>query len=344
MRPQKATCFAQGTVIETSGGKDFVRIFHAGFHEPTDWRGVGNDSQDTDYFEAIGTCIRQVLESVKAQRLSSVAFPLIGCGRFGLDEKMLILQFLDAMEALNDRFEENESVDVWLVIRERAQFVSAVAVFLELLLRARSEMIMLEIQGTGFPILDRFAARLGQRSNVDWTKWQLCRFTEIALEIMCYGLSRGILPSPTPESLFEEGKSPTFGGVRELAMKFAFALPTETNVWGAKFFSSVLKNKTVAAGLEAINAQRNNLAHGRTSMSLDEIKKMVAQSLQLVAWATISDADGELRLADWIPWVVTSATQNEQTGIFERWQKSAIRYLVPETGEIFKEPRLSTVS
>ena len=31
-------------------------------------------------------------------------------------------------------------------------------------------------------------------------------------------------------------------------------------------------------------------------MSLEEIKKLVAQSLQLVAWATIPDADGELRL------------------------------------------------
>lgn len=87
-----------GTVIDTSGGKDFARIFHAGFHEPGDRpRGPG-DSQDTDYFEAIGSCIRQVLELVRALRLSSVAFPLIGCGRFGLDVKMLILQFLDAVE------------------------------------------------------------------------------------------------------------------------------------------------------------------------------------------------------------------------------------------------------
>jgi hypothetical protein len=32
------------SLIDTSGGKDFVRIFHAGFHEPNDWLGVSNDS------------------------------------------------------------------------------------------------------------------------------------------------------------------------------------------------------------------------------------------------------------------------------------------------------------
>ena len=51
-----------GTVIVTSGGGDFDRIFHAGFHEPNDWPGVPGGSQEADYFAAIGSCIRQVLE------------------------------------------------------------------------------------------------------------------------------------------------------------------------------------------------------------------------------------------------------------------------------------------
>jgi hypothetical protein len=37
-----------------------------------------------------------------------------------------------------------------------------------------------------------------------WEKWQLCRFMEIAVEIMRYGVNRGISPLPTLESLFEE--------------------------------------------------------------------------------------------------------------------------------------------
>jgi hypothetical protein len=72
-----------------------------------------------------------------------------------------------------------------------------------------------------------------------------------------------------------------------------------------------------------------------------EIKELMVQGLQLDAWARISEADGELKLSDWIPWIATSSATTEQTGLFERWQKNAIRYLVPETGEVFKVPRKS---
>lgn len=86
-----------GTVVETSGGDDFKRIFHAGFHDPDDWPGMEKGSTEAEYFGAIGKCIRQVLYSAKRQGLKSVAFPLLGCGLFGLDERMLMLQFIDAI-------------------------------------------------------------------------------------------------------------------------------------------------------------------------------------------------------------------------------------------------------
>jgi len=327
-----------GTILGTNGGKDFLRIFHAGFHEPDDWPGVPGGSHDADYFEAIGSCIRQILDSAVAQKLTSVAFPLIGCGLFGLDEKMLILQFIDAVETLADRLTKTESLSVWLVIRDRAQFECAAGVFLELLMRARSASIAVQIEPSGVPILDRFAARLAERSNEDWAKWQLCRYTEIALEIMCYGLSRAIIPSPTPESLFREGEAPTFGRVRELALQFASASPRNTNIWGADFFASALKDEVTKRALETINAQRNALAHGRKSLSLPEIEELVLRSLQLAAWARISQVDGEFQLADWDPWIRALSPTTGQTGLFERWQSNVFRYLVPETGEIFKLP------
>jgi O-acetyl-ADP-ribose deacetylase (regulator of RNase III) len=327
-----------GTILGTSGGKDFNRIFHAGFHEPDDWPETPGGSQDADYFEAIGSCIRQVLDSAIAQRLTSIAFPLIGCGLFGLDEKMLILQFIDAVETLDRKLEKDEPLKVWLVIRDRAQFESVAGVFLELLLRARSEMVFVQLRGSGVPILDRFAARLAERSNEDWAKWQLCRYAEIALQIMCYGLSRANNPPPTPESLFSEGKAATFGRVRELALQFASASRLNVNVWGTKFFASVLRNEAATDALETINTQRNNLPHGRGTLALGEIKDLVAESLLLDSWQRIAEADGELQLADWIPWIVGD---NQSTGLFERWQGKFFRYLVPETGEVFRVPRKS---
>jgi O-acetyl-ADP-ribose deacetylase (regulator of RNase III) len=328
-----------GTVLDTSGGNDFVRIFHAGFHEPDDWRGLPGSSQDADYFEAIGSCISQVLESARARKISSVAFPLIGCGRFGLDEKMLILQFLDAVETLDERAKEDERLDVWLVIRDRTQFDSIVGVLLALLMRHRRETIAIQLDRTGIPMLDRCAARLGQRSNEDWAKWQLCRFTEIGLEIMCYGLCCAANPPPSPESLFGEGMVATFGTIREHAKKLAVAPAAMRDAWGAKFFGDILRNSAASRALEEVNTQRNNLAHGRKSLALAEIRDLAVQGLQLGRWANISQTDGELRLSDWFPWVAASSVNRGRTGLFERWQKNAIRYLVPETGEIFSVPR-----
>jgi Macro domain len=210
-RPRTVKRFAPGRSSRRLGGQDFIRIFHAGFHDPDDWSNLSDDSvgaanllsesggsHGADYFAAIGSCIAQVLDAAVAQKLSSVAFPLIGCGLFGLDEKMLVLQFLDALEEVDDRLAEGERLHVWLVIRDRAQFESAAGVFLDLLLQERSKMAMVRLKPSGVPILDRFAARLSQRTNEEWAKWLLCRYAEIAVELICYGLCRAHGRPPHP--------------------------------------------------------------------------------------------------------------------------------------------------
>ena len=341
-----------GTVIDTSGGQDFKRIFHAGFHDPDDWpvlsgevldatglTDASRELRETNYFAAIGSCITQILDAAVAQKLSSVAFPLIGCGLFGLDEKMLILQFLDAIGELDDRLAEGESLHVWLVIRDRARFESAAGTFLDLLLQAQSRMVSVRVQRIGVPILDRFAARLWQRTNEDWAKWQLCRYAEIAVEMICFGLSRATRPSTTPESLFEEGRAPTFGDFRSKAQILTATKMVDDSAWGAQFFTRVMQDDAAVRALEIINAQRNDLAHGRRSLSLVEIKKHVTKGLKLESWGRIPETHGEFKVLEWQPWARASSTESSQIGLFERWQKNALRYLVPETGEIFKVPR-----
>lgn len=341
-----------GTVIQTSGGLDFKRIFHAGFHDPDDWPSESGqfvdvtddpngstDSRETDYFTAIGRCITQVLDLTGREKLESVAFPLIGCGVFGLDERMLVLQFLDAIEEFDDRCSEGECLNVWLVIHRRAQFESIAGSLLDLLLRARREMAAVRVKPCGVPILDRFALRLSERTNEEWAKWQLCRYAEIALQFMCFGLSRAMIPVTSPQTLFEEGRAPTFGTFHEVAQRLATSSTLRDKSWGARFFAGVVLDKTAKRALAAINEQRNALAHGRKSESIAVITKCVMQGLQLDSWSRIPNADGELRLADWGPWVGTASPGTDQMGLFERWQKNTLRYLVPETGEIFKISR-----
>ena len=146
-----------------------------------------------------------------------------------------------------------------------------------------------------------------------------------------------------PESVFEEDRAPTFGTVHDLARRLATTAVMDNSAWGARFFVLVLQDMTSSRALEAIIAQRNALAHGKQTLPLAEIKKLVTQGVQLESWKQIPETDGELRLVDWQPWVGTPPTGTSQIGLFERWQKNAFRYLVPETGEIFKTPRGSIV-
>src|SRR5262245_29055040 len=291
-----------GTVIDSSGGSDFKRVFHAGFHDPDDWpdsaagsvntEGLVDPSREfreTGYFAAIGSCMAQILDRAIAQKLKSVAFPLIGCGRFGLDEKMLILQFLDAIEEFDDRLPEGESLHVWLVIRDRAQFESAAGTFLDLLMQARNKLVSVRVKQSGVSILDRFASRLLERTNEEWAKWQLCRYAEVATEVMCYGIGHATNPATTPEVLFEEGRPATFGHFLENAKHLAATAELVSGAWGVHFFSRVLKDAKSARALDEVNHQRNNLAHGRQSLPLAKIKKLVAQGLHLELWERIAE-------------------------------------------------------
>jgi hypothetical protein len=100
-----------------------------------------------------------------------------------------------------------------------------------------------------------------------------------------------------------------------------------------------MQDTAAARALETIISQRNDLAHGRRSRPLVEIKKLVTEGLKLDSWGQIPEKDGEFQVVDWQPCVRASSTTTGQIGLFERWQKNALRYLVPETGEIFKVPR-----
>lgn len=330
----KGQTLPTGTVVETSGGEDFKKIFHAGFHDPGDWP---DESHSTDYFESIGSCTTQILNDAIGQGLRSVAFPLIGCGLFGLDEKMLIEQFLDAVEILDNRLDGKTHFDVWIVIRDRDQFESVAAKILEMLLSARQEMATVHLEPISVSILDRFVAnRLTRRISEDWAKLLLCHYAEIALDVMYYSLNYATQPSKTPKEMFPKGGPPTFGERFRLASNLASALPIGTKFWGSQTFATVLKNKQARFAIDTLIAQRNDLAHGRQSKPLATITDLVKKGLRLHDWASISKTEGPFRPDDWSPWIRLSP--RKEVGLFDRWQENWFRYVVPETGEVFKVP------
>jgi O-acetyl-ADP-ribose deacetylase (regulator of RNase III) len=324
--------FPPGTVFETNGGEDFYRIFHAGFHDPDDWP---DDARTTDFFEAIGDCTSQILRSAIQQGLKSVAFPLIGCGIFGLDEKMLIEQFLDAVERFDTQTHLTKPFNIWLVIRDYSQFESTAGKLIDMLLSARHEMVAVQLDLTHVPILDGFCEkRLARRTSEEWAKFQLCQFAEIALDVMYYSLTCAKQRWKSPKEIFPKGIPPTFGERFRLASELANALPADSKFWGSQIFATVLRNKQSRSAMDTLITQRNALAHGRESKPLATIVDLVRKSLRLYAWTTISEAEGPFQPGNWIPWIRLSATS--QTGLFDRWQENWIRYVVPETGEVFR--------
>jgi O-acetyl-ADP-ribose deacetylase (regulator of RNase III) len=250
-----------GTVIETTGGQDFKRIFHAGFHYPSGWPNLPRllapveqgDTRQTEYFEAIGSCVTQILNIAEGVKVKSIAFPLIGCGIFGLDEKMLILQFLDSLEEAGARLADAE-LNVWLVIRDPDQFESAAGAFLDLLLRSRHEMVQVQLESTGVTLLDRFAARISAPTHKDWAKWQLCRYAEVAVQFMYYGINRGIHPPISPLSVFKPNHPWTFGHVLDKATTLALSKRSAKKSWGAFFFAGVLEEPKSAYALDQLRS------------------------------------------------------------------------------------------
>jgi O-acetyl-ADP-ribose deacetylase (regulator of RNase III) len=327
-----------GTVLATSGGNAFRRIYHAGFHDPDDWPGHPGCSSEGEMLNTIGTCVDQVLQMALDEGIRSVAFPLLGCGLVGLDETLLICQFLDSLHKCSLRIRENQSLHVHLVIYGKDQTESVLRKMIDLLVASYSHMSFIEPWSTGVSILDNFHSSIGSRTIESWAKWQVCRYAELALEVMCFGLCRAVDPPMGPEKLFDEGLAASFGKVREHALQLANGSIVRRE-WGVSHFSATLRDPVCAKALEEVNSQRNNLAHGRASSPLGTIMESVNRGLRIDEWRHIADEEGPFLPSKWGPWLRGSTSPSEPEGIFERWQKNHIRYLVPDTGMVFKVQR-----
>ncbi|QYM77814.1 macro domain-containing protein [Horticoccus luteus] len=329
-----------GTVLVTGGGDDFKYIFHAGFHDPADWPGRPGCSDEADYFQAIRACVAETLRLAQARQVASLAFPLLGCGAFGLSVHLLLQQFLDTLDQYDLTLAEGAELQVWLVIRDEAQMREVIQQFIAFTLGDRCRTVSLVLPSTKVAPLDRFGAVLQRRHPEDWAKWQLCRYAEVALEIMCYGLSRAAKISD-PEEVLPEGEPATFGLVHEQARKAASA-DLDPTIWGARFFAGVISREDCAHALRSVRHERNNLAHGRKSISLGELETNCYVGLQLADWSRIPEMDGSLDLSQWKPWIVrrdSELTGAPREGLLERCQESVLRYVIPETGEMFALPK-----
>ena len=116
---------APGTVLETSGGGDYERIFHAGFHLPGKWLQEGDEAV---HLEVIRGCTWEILTRASRQGLGTVAFPLIGTGVFDLDPQLLAFQFFSTVGCFAREQSPEQPLSISLVVWPKFDAVSKVIV------------------------------------------------------------------------------------------------------------------------------------------------------------------------------------------------------------------------
>lgn len=325
-----------GAVLRTSGGTDFKRIYHAGFHEPSQWR-TWSDLQDEDYFELIGRCMGEVLQDTVAEQLERIAFPLIGCGLFGLSEKMLVRQFLHQLQACSARQQDAMPPEVWLVIRDATTTLRVVQEVMDIAFEACQNQPHVAFEMAGVPLLDRFAVSAMNFRDPPWLAWQICRYCEIALEMMLATLATARQPKVEPKQHLQPGQPLTFGRCRTLAHKIRSQHEGRWPDRWSELFAAVLAQRQCQEQLEEVILQRNRLAHGAAPPPPDEIYGMVSSALNLPRWTELAGTEGPPQLSNCPPWMCSPDDEPDREGILTRWNISAFRYLVPETGRIFEK-------
>ncbi len=320
-----------GTVLTTSGGAYYKKVFHAGYHEPHLWLDPSNETEQTEYLRIIRQCIRTILQSLDSNNVSSIAFPLIGCGVFGLDPSLLAYEFFSEL-CLLDRcgvFKNRKAV--WLVENEEVMFTSILNSAVQALIDINSPVFKNEKQfGLGVDYLDEFERKFRSSNHPHWASWMLVRYTELLLGYIFFYLAKYINKDKGPRDIFEEDRFLPFGIVREKAENLSELGLTSEVPWTNFFSHLLISDKKRRQSLTRINIDRNNIAHGREGRRYAEIYDDLCDFLNLKEWHHLFlDRPCDVDLNPWTVWF----DDINLRGVFERWRDNKNFYLIPTSGE-----------
>src|SRR5262249_40086678 len=145
-----------GTVLATSGGESYRKVFHAGFHHPDVWLDNSPDDNGTEHLQVIRSCIRQILDLARTESLASIAFALMGAGVFGLDPRLVAHGFFEDVMQFASGFDSEKGVEIWLVMYEEPVFQMALEAGVQAWLTHTSKVNHWEPFELGVPHLDVF--------------------------------------------------------------------------------------------------------------------------------------------------------------------------------------------
>lgn len=335
----------EGTVLKTGAIGDYQVIYHAGFHLP--WKylyPLESDSPGTEYLKIIRSCIRQILDDFAQSPLSSVAFPLIGTGVFGLDPGLLAYEFIQELLSFAETTPLPTRKEIWLVIRpgikkQRMTRIldSTVQAMIDRFSTSKFNPLHL-----GVTFIDDFEHQVVHSNHPKWFAWLLCRYAELIAYFIYCQLAMTLRSPILPHNVLKEGSPAAFGLFRDGAESIVRAnnRPPDADEW-TQLCYSLIADDFNRRNLEHINQDRNDIAHGRESRSAEQIHASIVEFLQKDRWNQCRVIAGSPLLSNLYPWL-TEAPSGESFGksfgILDKWAKNHWTYLIPASGKSFKIP------
>lgn len=338
-----------GTVLKTTGGKRYRHVYHAGFHHPDNWLDTEDrETQETDSVQVIRRCIREILGELATGVVQSIGFPLIGTGVYNIAPSLLAYEF--AREIVDHAQRGgSRSRDVWLAIRSRhaAEFIEPLVQGLVDGLYGMSSIAQLEL-GVGF--LDQFSQRQMHAGDPRFRAWMLTRYTELFIEYVFFRLANASSPPVDVETTLPPGQGVSFGFLRLKSQNLAIRIEKSGNVdgWPTYLAKRVRNDMQTGHRVLRIVQDRNDLAHGRAARDPNEIEEDLVSLIDPIGWAAARKQfgdPGESNLSPWIHAVPMDATDGPggtHFGVLDRWTQKHYEYLVPDTGQTFRLPRLGS--
>jgi len=314
-----------GTVLETSGYGDYGRMYHLGHHSTDTWH-VDElmESEQPDHLRVIRGGIADVLTRFMETDLTSVAFPLIGCGTFGLDPWLVAYEFFDEVTAHAARPEMHDK-QVWLVVLEQQEYPKVLNAAIQALSdRQQSGVAWPPIQ-LGVDYIDRFEERNSKSRHPLWATWTLTRYTELVTGYLFYELCR-VWPDPiAPRDVSEEVRS-SFGFIHAQLLQLAAKITsgsTSLPSWAHTIADTVAQDRKEQR-IQGIIEDRNHIAHGRRARGFYSIQDDLHAFLEETR---LHDCvDRMIPEPDLCPW---TRLFDDDVGVLDRWESNKWTYVVP---------------
>ena len=324
----------KGTVLATEGGRISGLIYHLGFRDPHEW--PDDAEEETEFINIIRNGIGSILRRTDKDEISSIAFPLIGCGVFGLNPELLAYEFVSEILQYVRTRKSKDNLEISLVVSKsddlRPILQAALQAALDSAPTADASDYGLE---TGIHFLDRFAAEKLNSHHSEWCGWMLTRYFELLMRFMFAHMSKPL--KVLPSHIIDPHYPISFAIIRVKALELTEMVPSEAG-W-ASYFSDRIKEdlRRERSILESINRDKNDIAHGKEPRGADEIFEDIRTFIDVERWIrTVSELQTP-STSEIEPWVIENVTG--EVGVLESWSESTYRYVGPITGETFEISR-----